>query len=164
MRFDSLRRREFITLLGGAAVTWPFAVRRRARKQPTIGYIGGGGPITQRAWVEAFVQRLRELGWIRAAPLRSVRWGRDAPALCRDRGQFVRLKVDVISQAQPKQRCGKEGDITRFRSSSRRRETRSAVVRSLRWRDRAATSPAYQTREVIFLPNASDFCARLSQL
>ncbi|MGA7739321.1 MAG: hypothetical protein WCB22_28370, partial [Pseudolabrys sp.] len=63
MQFDSLRRREFITLLGGAAVAWPFAVSAQtAGKQPTIGYIGGGGPITQRAWVEAFVQRLRELG------------------------------------------------------------------------------------------------------
>ena len=37
---------------------------QRPGKLPTIGYLGGGGSINQRAWVDAFVQRLRELGWI----------------------------------------------------------------------------------------------------
>src|SRR6185369_15840397 len=63
-----------------------------------------------------------------------------------------------FSQAQPKQRLWQRRRHHSFRSSSRRRETRSAVVWLLRWRDRAATSPACQTREVIFLPSASDFC------
>ena len=56
-------RREFITLLGGAAAAWPLAVRAQQRgKLLTIGYLGGGAPISQRTWLDAFVQRLRELG------------------------------------------------------------------------------------------------------
>ena len=99
MQFDSLRRREFITLLGGAAVAWPLAVSAQtAGKQPTIGYIGGGGPITQRAWVEAFVQRLRELGWIEGRTIAiEYRWGEGrAERYAEIAAEFVRLKVDVI--------------------------------------------------------------------
>src|SRR5262249_18144698 len=59
-----MRRREFITLLG-SAVAWPLAARaQQSAKLPTIGYLGSGTPATQSAWVAAFVQRLRELGWI----------------------------------------------------------------------------------------------------
>ena len=59
-----MKRREFITLLGGAAVAWPLAARaQQAGKLPTIGYSGGGTPLTESQRVAAFVQRLRELGW-----------------------------------------------------------------------------------------------------
>ncbi len=94
-----MRRREFITLLGGSAVAWPFAVSAQtAGKQPTIGYIGGGGPITQRAWVEAFVQRLRELGWIEGRTIAiEYRWGEGrAERYAEIAAEFVRLNVDVI--------------------------------------------------------------------
>ena len=75
-------RREFITMLSGAAAAWPLVARaQQPGKQPTIGYIGGGGPITQRAWVEAFVQRLRELGWIEGRTIAiEYRWGKDVPS------------------------------------------------------------------------------------
>ena len=43
----------------------PIAARaQQTGKLPTIGFLGGGTPIGQRAWVAAFVQGLRELGWI----------------------------------------------------------------------------------------------------
>jgi len=61
-----IRRRSFITLLGGAAAAWPVAAAtaQRAGKLPTIGFFGSASPSTWKPWVAAFVQRLRELGWI----------------------------------------------------------------------------------------------------
>ena len=48
-----------------AAAAWPLAARaQQAGKLPTIGYLGSAAPATQGQWVAAFVQRLRELGWI----------------------------------------------------------------------------------------------------
>ena len=64
-RMLDLRRRDFITLLGGAAVAWPLAARaQQAGKLPMIGVIGGGTPSTHGQSIAGFVQRLRELGWI----------------------------------------------------------------------------------------------------
>jgi len=60
-----IRRRQFITLLGGAAAAWPLAARaQQAAKRPTIGFLGTNTPSAQSQWTAAFVQRLRELGWI----------------------------------------------------------------------------------------------------
>jgi hypothetical protein len=57
-----VRRREFMTLLGGAAAAWPLAVRaQQAGKLPTIGFLGATTPSAQKKWTDAFVQRLREL-------------------------------------------------------------------------------------------------------
>jgi putative tryptophan/tyrosine transport system substrate-binding protein len=58
-------RREFISLLGGATAAWPLAARaQQAGKLPTIGFLVAGTPSSHGQWVAAFVQRLRELGWI----------------------------------------------------------------------------------------------------
>ena len=65
MQFDQLKRREFITLLGGAAVAWPLAARaQQPAKLPTIGFLGPSTRSAESQWIAAFVQRLRELGWI----------------------------------------------------------------------------------------------------
>ena len=59
-----MRRRAFISLLGGAAA-WPVAARaQQAGKLPTIGLLSGQTGSTAGQWVAAFEQRLRELGWI----------------------------------------------------------------------------------------------------
>ena len=59
-----MTRRAFITLLGGAAAAWPLAARAQQAKLPTIGFLGTSTPSNWSQNVAAFVQRLRELGWI----------------------------------------------------------------------------------------------------
>jgi putative ABC transport system substrate-binding protein len=94
-----MQRREFITLLGGAAAMWPLVARaQQAGKQPTIGFLGANTPAGMSQWTAAFVQRLRELGWIEGRNLAiEYRWseGRDE-RLAEIAAEFVRLKVDVI--------------------------------------------------------------------
>jgi len=97
-----LQRREFIALLGSAAaapVLSPLAGRaQQPGKLPTIGFLGSSTASIAAPWTAAFVQRLRELGWIegrtvaieyRWAEGRSERSGEIA-------AEFVRLKVAVI--------------------------------------------------------------------
>jgi putative ABC transport system substrate-binding protein len=92
-------RREFITLLGGAAMAWPLAARaQQAGKLPTIGILGSGTPAGQGQWYAGFVQRLRELGWTEGRNLAiEYRWaeGRRERAV-ELAAEFVRLKVDLI--------------------------------------------------------------------
>src|SRR5215831_1279854 len=95
----ALRRREFITLLGGAAAAWPLAVRaQHAGKLPTIGYLGATTTSTQSQMVAAFVGRLRELGWIeRRTVAIEYRWAEARPERFAEIAtEFVQLKVDVI--------------------------------------------------------------------
>jgi len=58
-----MRRREFITLLGGAAAAWPLAARAQ-QKLPTIGLLGSTARWTESPRDAALLERLRELGWI----------------------------------------------------------------------------------------------------
>jgi len=93
-----IRRREFITLLGGAAAAWPLAARAQQAKLPTIGFLGANSPSLQSQWTAAFVQRLRELGWIEGRNLAiEYRWAEGrfdrSPALA---AELVQRKVDVI--------------------------------------------------------------------
>jgi putative ABC transport system substrate-binding protein len=96
-----VRRRDFITLLGGAAA-WPLAARaQQAGRVPTIGFLGSATPATQGQWVTAFVQRLRELGWVEGHNLAIVyRWAEGRSERFADiAAEIVRLKVDVIVAA-----------------------------------------------------------------
>jgi putative tryptophan/tyrosine transport system substrate-binding protein len=94
-----MRRREFITLVGGAAAVWPLAVRAQQQaKLPTIGFLGATTPTAASQWVAAFVQRLRELGWIEGRTVAiDYRWAEGrTERLAEIAAEFVRLKVDVI--------------------------------------------------------------------
>ena len=95
-----MRRREFITLLGtGAAVAWPVAVRaQQLGKVSRIGFLGTSSPSLERPLVDAFVQKLRELGHVEGATIAiEYRWaeGQDdrLPDLA---AELVRIKPDVI--------------------------------------------------------------------
>jgi putative tryptophan/tyrosine transport system substrate-binding protein len=93
-----MRRREFITLLGGAAAC-PLAARaQQVTKLPTIGFLGAGTPSAWAQWVTAFVQRLREHGWIEGRTVAiEYRWAEGRSERYAEIAvEFVRLKVDVI--------------------------------------------------------------------
>ena len=94
----TIGRRKLLVALGGAAA-WPLAAQaQQPGKLPTIGYLSGGDLISQRAQVDAFVQRLRELGWIEGRTVAiEYRWGEGrAERYAEIAAEFVRLKVDVI--------------------------------------------------------------------
>jgi putative tryptophan/tyrosine transport system substrate-binding protein len=94
-----VRRREFISLLGGAAAAWPLAARaQQGAKLPTIGFLGTTTTSAWGPWTAAFVQRLRELGWIEGHNLAiEYRWaGGRSDRFAEIAAEFVRLKVDVI--------------------------------------------------------------------
>jgi putative ABC transport system substrate-binding protein len=96
----SVRRRDFITLLGGAAATWPLAARaQQAGKRPTIGVLVASAT----PWTAAFAQRLTELGWIEGRNIAILYRFSDTGEPERDFGiaaEFVRLNVDVIVTAR----------------------------------------------------------------
>ena len=98
-----MRRREFITMLGGAAaassVSWPLAARaQQAGKLPTIGFLGASTPSNWSPWTAAFVQRMRELGWTEGRTVAiEYRWAEGRSERYTEIAtEFVRLKVDVI--------------------------------------------------------------------
>ena len=94
--FD-LRRRQLITLLGGAAA-WPLAAQAQQAAMPTVGFLGPNTPSDATEWVGAFVKRLRELGWIEGRTITiDYRWvdGR-TERFAEIAAEFVRLKVDVV--------------------------------------------------------------------
>jgi ABC transporter substrate binding protein len=94
-----MRRREFISLLGGAAAAWPLAARaQQVGKLPTIGFLGATTPAEGGQLLAAFVQRLRELGWVDGRNVAiEVRWAEGrSERFAEIAAELVRLKVDVI--------------------------------------------------------------------
>jgi ABC-type uncharacterized transport system substrate-binding protein len=92
-------RREFITLLGGAAVTWPITSLAQERgKLRMIGYMGSTTPSAQSPWTKPFLRGLNELGWIEGRNVAiEYRWGEGRnDRFAEIAAEFVRLKVDVI--------------------------------------------------------------------
>jgi putative ABC transport system substrate-binding protein len=93
-----VRRRELITLLGGAA-TWPLAAHaQQAAKPRTIGFMSASAPSAISNGVNAFVQRLRELGWLEGLNIViEYRWAEGRfERLAGFAAEFVRQKVDII--------------------------------------------------------------------
>jgi putative ABC transport system substrate-binding protein len=93
-----VKRRQFITLLGGAAVASPLGARSQQPKLPIVGFIGSGTPANQGLSSSAFAQRLRELGWIEGRTFAiEYRWAEGrSERYAEFAAEFVRLNVDVI--------------------------------------------------------------------
>jgi putative ABC transport system substrate-binding protein len=94
-----VRRRDLISLVGGAAVAWPLAARaQRVKQMRRIGFLGATTASAGSPWVATFVERLRELGWTEGRNVTiETRWAASRRDLAVEAAEaFVRSEVDVI--------------------------------------------------------------------
>jgi putative ABC transport system substrate-binding protein len=94
-----MKRREFITLLGGAAAAWPLAARAQGERMRRIGVLVGTGNDAQgRSWMAAFQQQLKQLGWLdgRNIQIDLVWGGADIDHIRTSATKMVSSKPDLI--------------------------------------------------------------------
>ena len=141
-------RREFITLLGGAAAAWPLAARaQQPRRMRRVGMLDTLAADDPEASVRhgAFMQGLQELGWSIGRNLRiDTRWAAGDTGRIRSlAAEMVGLGPDVIFTSGFSTIGPLLEATARFRSCSPMSSTRSAPALSQAWRGPAAMSPDF---------------------
>ena len=98
MQFDQLKRREFVTLLGGAAAAWSLAARAQTKQTRRIGVLMGlvANDPEAKSRVVAFENGLRELGWVKERNLSiEYRWAGDGNVLRDHAAQLLAMAPDL---------------------------------------------------------------------
>jgi putative ABC transport system substrate-binding protein len=97
MQFGLLKRRDFITLLGGAAA-WPLVSHGQQRARRVGVLVGSGNDLQSQFWLAAFQRRLQELGWLDGRDLHiDVQWGgADIDHIRASAADLVSSRPDVI--------------------------------------------------------------------
>jgi len=92
-----VRRRDFITFLGGAVAAWPRTAWAQRSTPPVVGFLGFGTASASANRVEALREGLRELGYVEGKSINiEFRWAETADELRERAAELVRMNVDVI--------------------------------------------------------------------